>query len=650
MKLASSMTYSLLLLTSALLLLLLLGTSAEAAGGEGGGVRSLASSKFKEDNLAKKRKLHKGSGCRRKDRVCISALQEFLDPIHKKLQDKIAEEVSAQVEAMLERHLAPLSTALKIIKLDTFTDGVYRQMASSEHLQNKLLTEHGEMRATLTQVSRNTLDLAKQISALDERLASLDRIFEHRFDALSSPKRRGGSSANVVDIPPLEVTGGDVTQHLVSVTSQLQEALTSINTRMLSAERRFKEGLGVAANQSASVLHEVKLDNAVVISMLDKLGNTTSSCLRKSPQDNIGNTDRSSETKRRAEVTWERKLEGTLSDERRPWRFPGDQGSPPSQRADVPVEEEPENGRQSGGGDGGGGGGGGGDRGGGGGGGGRGGGGKEGGGREGRRGGKRNRNRQNTELDVSDRNLVNQLATEITRRLQDDKDKVQPHDCAAIAAAGETSSGVYTIYPATCTSHFAVQVYCELEEAGGGWTVMQRRGGRQGLPHPVVDFFRDWANYKWGFGDLEGEYWLGNEYVHHLSQSGDYVLRIELMDWTNDTRWAEYQHFSLDDELHNYTLHIGDFAGDAGNSLKYHQSAPFSAKDRDNDRNLVGDCARTFHGAWWFTACHEVHLNGRYHHGRHKSFADGITWLAFRGHNYSLKYTRMMLRPSNYNS
>lgn len=43
-----------------------------------------------------------------------------------------------------------------------------------------------------------------------------------------------------------------------------------------------------------------------------------------------------------------------------------------------------------------------------------------------------------------------------------------------------------------------LQVFCEMDYMGGGWTVMQRR--TDGL----TDFKRPWADYVDGFGHLAG--------------------------------------------------------------------------------------------------------------------------------------------------
>jgi len=43
------------------------------------------------------------------------------------------------------------------------------------------------------------------------------------------------------------------------------------------------------------------------------------------------------------------------------------------------------------------------------------------------------------------------------------------------------------------------------------------------------DFFnRSWVEYKVGFNDTRGNYWLGNELLHQLTTSGRYKLRFDL--------------------------------------------------------------------------------------------------------------------------
>lgn len=74
--------------------------------------------------------------------------------------------------------------------------------------------------------------------------------------------------------------------------------------------------------------------------------------------------------------------------------------------------------------------------------------------------------------------------------------------------------------------------------------------------------------------------------------------------------------------------------------MALHNDMHFSTKDR-------GDkiaCATSYKGAWWYGHCHHSNLNGLYLNGSHFSHANGINWLQWKGHYYSLKTSKMMVR------
>ena len=50
-----------------------------------------------------------------------------------------------------------------------------------------------------------------------------------------------------------------------------------------------------------------------------------------------------------------------------------------------------------------------------------------------------------------------------------------------------------------------------------------------------VDFYRSWTEYKRGFGNLAGEFWLGLDSIHRLTTSGSYKLRVDLEDFDGNT-------------------------------------------------------------------------------------------------------------------
>ena len=173
---------------------------------------------------------------------------------------------------------------------------------------------------------------------------------------------------------------------------------------------------------------------------------------------------------------------------------------------------------------------------------------------------------------------------------------------------------------------------------GGGWTVLQRRQDGS------EDFYRDWADYSTGFGNLNREHWLGLSLIRRITdQTSDNTLRIDLEDFDGARRYAKYSTFNVDDQEANYQLSVSGYSGDAGDSLSAHSGLPFSTRDRDND-NWGSNCAVRFIGAWWYGACHRSNLNGRYEAGSTTSYATGVIWYDFREYYYSLRVSEIKVR------
>ncbi|KAM6919368.1 tenascin-R [Lycodopsis pacificus] len=213
-----------------------------------------------------------------------------------------------------------------------------------------------------------------------------------------------------------------------------------------------------------------------------------------------------------------------------------------------------------------------------------------------------------------------------------------PQNCAQHLLNGETLGGVYTIYISRDLSQ-GVQVYCDMTTDEGGWIVFQRR--QNGL----TDFSRKWSDYRVGFGNLEDEFWLGLDNIQRIAAQGRYELRIDMKDG-QESVYANYDKFSIGDARNLYKLRIGEYNGTAGDSLSYHQGRPFSTKDRDNDI-AVTNCASSYKGAWWYKNCHRANLNGKYGESRH---SQGINWYHWKGHEFSIPFVEMKMRPFNFRS
>jgi len=96
---------------------------------------------------------------------------------------------------------------------------------------------------------------------------------------------------------------------------------------------------------------------------------------------------------------------------------------------------------------------------------------------------------------------------------------------------------------------------------GGGWTVFQRRMDGS------VDFHLGWESYRTGFGNLNSEFWLGNDNLHRLTASGNMMLRVDMEDYDAARKYAEYTTFSVADASDNYRLAIDGYRGTAGDSM-----------------------------------------------------------------------------------
>jgi len=206
-------------------------------------------------------------------------------------------------------------------------------------------------------------------------------------------------------------------------------------------------------------------------------------------------------------------------------------------------------------------------------------------------------------------------------------------DCSFYRGIGK--SGVYDINP---DGREPFKVFCDMDTSNGGWTVIQRRTDGS------VDFFKNWADYKFGFGSLRNEFWLGNEKIHQLTKRKNMMIRFDLEDFDGNKKYAEYRTFYIDGENDNYRVHVNSYSGTAGDSFSVHNGMEFSTKDKDNDKN-GGTCAGRYHGAWWYSSCYESNLNGKYLNGPRKS-TSGVVWWYFKSNYYSLRKTEIKVRPT----
>ncbi|XP_030643737.1 fibrinogen-like protein 1 [Chanos chanos] len=258
--------------------------------------------------------------------------------------------------------------------------------------------------------------------------------------------------------------------------------------------------------------------------------------------------------------------------------------------------------------------------------------------------------------------VIQQLQAELAQQQANIPPSPQPHtqysDCSQVFQDGNLASGLYAIRPQGSAA--SVIVFCDMSD-GGGWTVVQRRTDGS------ESFDRAWLEYKHGFGDLfstDGEFWLGNDPLHFLTTQGDYTLRINMEDFDGNKRFAEYRDVKVGDEKDDYELRLGEYTGNAGDSLSNGHNRPagpwtgpqssgqglkFSTYDHPSQPDDPECIHHNTKSGWWFSRCHSGNLNGHYHNGPYQALTDdGLVWYTWHGIWYSIKSVVMMIRPSGF--
>ncbi|KAJ6662565.1 hypothetical protein lerEdw1_011702 [Lerista edwardsae] len=193
-----------------------------------------------------------------------------------------------------------------------------------------------------------------------------------------------------------------------------------------------------------------------------------------------------------------------------------------------------------------------------------------------------------------------------TVRGQDYKDNAT--DCTWIYNSGELSDGIYSIKP---NGSKAFDVYCEMKS---------------------------------------GEFWLGLQKIYSIVDQADYILRIELEDWRANKRYIEYT-FVMGGPETDYAVRLSKITGNISNALPEEKIVKFSTRDRDNTEQRVS-CPESDSGGWWYTACEETNLNGKYikpsAKGKLEKKKKGLYWKPQKGRPYLLKSTKLMIQSTDF--
>ena len=231
-----------------------------------------------------------------------------------------------------------------------------------------------------------------------------------------------------------------------------------------------------------------------------------------------------------------------------------------------------------------------------------------------------------------------------------------PKDCADLYILGLRQSGVYQVH---LLGKFQRNVYCLMDRYNGGWMAFQRRFDGS------VDFIsKGWSDFKHGFGDPYGEYYLGNEILHLLTTGENHDYRVMATTFNNEMNSALIRNVVITDETDKYRIKydVSNIGPSYGGKMRNQQ---FSTFDNDNDGGDYENCAQRY-GAWWHAWCHHEAMNGYYkdnasyfHQNSYSSAAftpsinwaragEGISWMSWKTLFESLKTSMLMVRPSNF--
>mgnify|MGYP004593115651 CR=1 FL=1 len=112
-------------------------------------------------------------------------------------------------------------------------------------------------------------------------------------------------------------------------------------------------------------------------------------------------------------------------------------------------------------------------------------------------------------------------------------------------------------------------------------------------------FSRNWTDYKYGFGNMERDFWLGLEPIHILTNLEPQELRLDIEYFNNSKKSYLYKNFTIDGEGNNY--YYSGYSAKIDNSDYLFESRLqyFSTFDRDNDREANKNYAKILNNGWW---------------------------------------------------
>uniref|UniRef100_A0A182UDH1 Fibrinogen C-terminal domain-containing protein n=1 Tax=Anopheles melas TaxID=34690 RepID=A0A182UDH1_9DIPT len=138
--------------------------------------------------------------------------------------------------------------------------------------------------------------------------------------------------------------------------------------------------------------------------------------------------------------------------------------------------------------------------------------------------------------------------------MKEDRESIDQKLSGAISQLAQTIGYNLTTLQAQSNKILSQQAICanheqmrkEIEMIGSNQDQLPASG--------MVDFDRNWTDYRNGFGNVGGEFWLGLERMHLVTSAQKHELLVELKDFSGEYKYARYNATEIGSELEQYPL------------------------------------------------------------------------------------------------
>ena len=128
--------------------------------------------------------------------------------------------------------------------------------------------------------------------------------------------------------------------------------------------------------------------------------------------------------------------------------------------------------------------------------------------------------------------------------------------------------------------------------AKGGWTRIMNKVNNANA------FYRNWSDFKSGFGDINENHWLGFNLINMILSTDDFMVRFEFEN--SILEYFEFDLIKIGSESQNFILTLGQLTNyTIKPDIMYDNRSEF--RTFDYNTNV---CPQKYKAGWWFKVCY----------------------------------------------